>query len=129
MLVAVPQMTDFSPKAGWISTGLPHVVEQMLAYLFNVSAALALINMAPVFYFDGQAALEALLGLQGTEAHNQPLQRSSSLKCALQILLVRCKQLKRSLWSLCWEDVCCRLAVQLSYLVLVLPSMSVFLFF
>ncbi|EIE24169.1 hypothetical protein COCSUDRAFT_41457 [Coccomyxa subellipsoidea C-169] len=62
---AAGKMTDFSPKAGWILTGLPHVIEQMLAYLFNVSAALALINMAPVFYFDGQAALEAVLGLQG----------------------------------------------------------------
>ncbi len=65
-------MTDFSPKAGWILTGLPHVIEQMLAYLFNVSAALALINMAPVFYFDGQAALEAVLGLQGAQLGQQP---------------------------------------------------------
>lgn len=48
---------------------MPHVIEQMLAYLFKVSAALALINMAPVFYFDGQAALEALLGLQGVRQH------------------------------------------------------------
>ncbi len=65
VLFCVCQVTDFSPKAGWISTGLPDTIEQMLAYLFNVSAALALINMAPVFYFDGQAALDALLGLQG----------------------------------------------------------------
>lgn len=65
LLFFVCQVTDFSPKAGWISTGLPHTIERMLAYLFNVSAALALINMAPVFYFDGQAALDALLGLQG----------------------------------------------------------------
>lgn len=45
--------------------GLPHVIEQLLTYTFNVSAALALINMAPVFLFDGQAALDSLLGLRG----------------------------------------------------------------
>jgi len=43
--------------------GLPHVVEQLLAYTFSVSAALALLNMAPVYGLDGEAALKSLFQL------------------------------------------------------------------
>lgn len=37
------------------------MLEQLLAYTFSVSAALALLNMAPVHGLDGEAALKALL--------------------------------------------------------------------
>ena len=42
---------------------LPHIIEQLLAYTFAVSAALALLNMAPVYGLDGEAALKLLLQL------------------------------------------------------------------
>ncbi|CAL8462284.1 g1815 [Coccomyxa elongata] len=88
-LLRALEVTNFSPKAGWISTGLPHTIEQMLAYLFNVSAALALINMAPVFYFDGQAALDALLGLQGGMAMPPQRIRGGRWKAVLHTWALR----------------------------------------
>ena len=56
-------MTDYCPVAWWVPMGLPHVIEQLLAYTFAVSAALALLNMAPVYGLDGEAALRSLLQL------------------------------------------------------------------
>lgn len=41
------------------------MLEQLLEYTFKVSAALALINMAPVIYLDGQAALDVLVAYLG----------------------------------------------------------------
>ena len=56
-------MTDYRPACWWIPMGLPHALEQLLAYTFAVSAALALLNMAPVYGLDGEAALKSLLQL------------------------------------------------------------------
>ena len=57
------ELTDYAPAAWWVPMGLPHVLEQLLAYTFSVSAALALLNMAPVYGLDGEAALRSLLQL------------------------------------------------------------------
>ena len=47
------------------------MVEQLLEYTFKMSAALALMNMAPVIYLDGQAAFDVLLDSLG--ASSDPL--------------------------------------------------------
>lgn len=53
--------------------GLPHIVEQVLAYMFAVSAALALLNMAPVYGLDGEAALKSLLQMgEGGDGYLHP---------------------------------------------------------
>jgi Zn-dependent protease len=57
------EVTDYAPMAWWVPMGLPHVLEQLLAYTFSVSAALALLNMAPVYGLDGEAALKSLFQL------------------------------------------------------------------
>ena len=61
MPTALLQVTDYLPRLGLLTLGLPRVLEQLLEYTFKVSAVLALINMAPVIYFDGQAALDVLI--------------------------------------------------------------------
>lgn len=40
---------------------LPPLLERATAYMFHVSAALALLNLAPVYFLDGEAVLGALL--------------------------------------------------------------------
>ena len=57
----MPQVTDYLPRLGLFPMRLPRMLEQLLEYTFKVSAALALINMAPVVYLDGQAALDVLV--------------------------------------------------------------------
>lgn len=42
---------------------LPHMLEKLLVYTFHVSAALALLNSAPVFYLDGEFILETIISL------------------------------------------------------------------
>ena len=59
------QVTDYAPRSGLLPIGVPHALELLLSYTFVVSAALALLNSAPVLLLDGQAALDALLGLPG----------------------------------------------------------------
>lgn len=61
MPAALLQVTDYLPRLGVFTLGLPRGLEQLLEYTFKVSAVLALINMAPVIYFDGQAALDNLI--------------------------------------------------------------------
>ena len=41
------QVTDYLPRLGLFPLRLPRMLEQLLEYTFKVSAALALINMAP----------------------------------------------------------------------------------
>ena len=62
-------MTDYLPRLGLFPLGLPRMLEQLLEYTFKVSAALALINMAPVIYLDGQAALDVLVTSLGDACH------------------------------------------------------------
>lgn len=64
-LHVAPQVTDYLPRLWLFMLGFPRILEQLLEYTFKVSAALALINMAPVIHLDGQAALDALLRALG----------------------------------------------------------------
>ena len=61
----LPQVTDYLPRLGLLPLSFPRTVEQLLEYTFKMSAALALINMAPVIHLDGQAALDVLLDCLG----------------------------------------------------------------
>lgn len=58
-------VSDFAPKSSFIPLQWPHIIEQMLVYTFAVSAALALVNMAPIWYLDGEAALSSAVKLRG----------------------------------------------------------------
>ena len=64
-LMQALDVSDFIPKSSFVPLQWPHVIEQMLVYTFAVSAALALINMAPIWYLDGEAALLAAVKLRG----------------------------------------------------------------
>ena len=58
-------MTDYLPRLGLLPLSFPRIIEQLLEYTFKLSAALALMNMAPVIHLDGQAALDVLLEYSG----------------------------------------------------------------
>ncbi|KAK9863384.1 hypothetical protein WJX84_000295 [Apatococcus fuscideae] len=60
-LLASLDTTDYLPLVWMLPLGLPRSCELLLAYTFAVSAGIALINMAPVFWLDGEAALAAAL--------------------------------------------------------------------
>ena len=64
-LMQAVQVSDYAPKSSFIPLHWPHAIEQMLVYTFAVSAALALINMAPIWYLDGEAALIEAVKLRG----------------------------------------------------------------
>ena len=64
-LMQALEVSDFVPKSSLVPLQWPHMIEQMLVYTFAVSAALALINMAPIWYLDGEAALLAAIKLRG----------------------------------------------------------------
>ena len=64
-LLQAVQVSDYVPKFNLVPLHWPHMVEQLLVYTFAVSAALALINMAPIWYLDGEAALVEAVKLRG----------------------------------------------------------------
>ena len=64
-LMQALDVSDFIPKSSFVPLQWPHVIEQMLVYTFAVSAALALLNMAPIWYLDGEAALSSAVKLRG----------------------------------------------------------------
>lgn len=64
-LMQALEVSDFVPKSGWIPLQWPHMIEQLLVYTFAVSGALALINMAPIWYLDGESALSSAIRLRG----------------------------------------------------------------
>ena len=64
-LMQALDVSDFVPRSTFVPLQWPHVIEQMLVYTFAVSAALALINMAPIWYLDGEAALLSAVKLRG----------------------------------------------------------------
>lgn len=63
-LMQAVEVSDFVPKSSLIPLQWPHLIEQVLVYTFAVSAALALINMAPIWYLDGEAALSSAVRLR-----------------------------------------------------------------
>ena len=64
-LMQALEVSDFVPKSSWIPLQWPHMIEQLLVYTFAVSGALALINMAPIWYLDGESALSSAIRLRG----------------------------------------------------------------
>lgn len=64
------ETADFSPNLRWIPMDLPFALKQLLEYIFAVSAALALLNMAPIFGLDGKAALESLIDIFSIESND-----------------------------------------------------------
>lgn len=64
-LMQALEVSDFAPKSSWIPLQWPHMIEQLLVYTFAVSGALALINMAPIWYLDGESALSSAIRLRG----------------------------------------------------------------
>jgi hypothetical protein len=63
-LMQALEVSDFVPKSSWIPLQWPHMIEQLLVYTFAVSGALALINMAPIWYLDGESALSSAIRLR-----------------------------------------------------------------
>ncbi len=62
-------VSEYRPRWIGLPVWLPQSLETLLRYLISLSGALALINLAPVYWLDGQWALKALL-LAGA-AHTQ----------------------------------------------------------
>ena len=85
--VQAVEVTNYAPAASWVPMGLPHVLEQLLAYMFAVSAALALLNMAPVYGLDGEAALKTLLQMgEGSDGYLHPLANFGRLRIGRRLL-------------------------------------------
>jgi S2P endopeptidase len=55
--------SDYEPRLRFLSPFLPEDLDEALRYLVSISMALALLNIAPVYYLDGQHALSAILQL------------------------------------------------------------------
>ena len=81
------EVTNYAPVALWVPMGLPHMMEQLLAYTFSVSAAIALLNMAPVYGLDGEAALKSLMQMgEGGDAFSRPYGLHGSLRFGRRLL-------------------------------------------
>lgn len=62
-MVRSVQMSSYQPR--WVfSFGVyfPHILEKLLMSTYHVSLTLALLNSLPVYFLDGEAVLEVLLG-------------------------------------------------------------------
>ena len=66
------KVTDFVPKWNMYDPIIPHMVETFLKYVNMMSSGLAIINVLPAFFFDGQhiavALCDLLLGSHVTDA-------------------------------------------------------------
>ena len=71
--VQAVEMADYLPVFKWLPFGLPHGIKLLLEYTFAVSAALALVNMAPIYGLDGEAALKALMSFSRPGSHRGQL--------------------------------------------------------
>lgn len=54
------KVTDFVPKWNMYNPRLPQIVETFLKYVYMMSSGLAIINVLPAFFFDGQHIAVAL---------------------------------------------------------------------
>jgi S2P endopeptidase len=54
------QVSDFVPLYSVIPSAIPDMIVQMCKYLSVFSAGLAIINIIPCFYFDGQYIIQAI---------------------------------------------------------------------
>lgn len=58
------KMTEYSTRWRWMPTalhGLPLMYEKFWNFMISISAALAILNLAPVYWLDGEYALKAYL--------------------------------------------------------------------
>eukprot|EP00850_Spirogloea_muscicola_P005282 SM000024S07744 [mRNA] locus=s24:118285:122687:- [translate_table: standard] len=67
---------------------LPGAVEKLLLYTFNVSAALALLNIAPVYFLDGEAVLGTILQLLAPQLSQGSWRRAMHVTLGLGSLLL-----------------------------------------
>jgi hypothetical protein len=56
-------VSDYVPRSGLFPTSFPAMIEKTLRYTASLSGGLAVINMAPIQWLDGQWAATALLSL------------------------------------------------------------------
>lgn len=71
-------VTDLRPRIWPLPVSLPRHVETSLNYLFTISLALAILNLAPVYHLDGEWATRAFVALllpSVSEARRQELLR------------------------------------------------------
>jgi membrane-associated protease RseP (regulator of RpoE activity) len=59
-LYAAVQVSRWRPHLSWLSPNWPEIPTLFFNYIVSFSVALALINAMPVYYLDGQHAIEAL---------------------------------------------------------------------
>lgn len=57
------QVSDYLPRASIFPLSLPGMIEMLMNYTISLSAALALLNMVPAYFLDGQWALMALVDI------------------------------------------------------------------
>lgn len=57
------KVTDFVPKWNMYDPIIPHIVETFLKYVNMMSSGLAIVNVLPAFFFDGQHIAVALCDL------------------------------------------------------------------
>jgi len=57
------EVSNYLPRLGVLPLSLPGVLETLMNYMISLSAALALLNMVPAYYLDGQWALLALVDI------------------------------------------------------------------
>ena len=55
--------SKYVPHTNYVGLYLPHYMERLLGFVVSVSSALGLLNMAPVYFFDGEHACLALFKL------------------------------------------------------------------
>ena len=63
-LLQLLDVTDYAPRLAVLPVSLPALCQQLCFWTFSVSAALALVNMLPVVFLDGAAALAAALDMR-----------------------------------------------------------------
>jgi len=57
------QVSNYFPRLSIFPLSLPAVVDMLMNYTISLSAALALLNMVPAYFLDGQWALMALVDI------------------------------------------------------------------
>jgi membrane-associated protease RseP (regulator of RpoE activity) len=62
-ILEVPDVSDFLPRTWPFSPQWPMSIERFLSYLMSISAALGLLNLAPIFYLDGAYAFQTLVDI------------------------------------------------------------------
>lgn len=56
----VPSTSNYFPRVWFAWSELPLTLEKLLSFMISISAALGLLNLAPIFYLDGAYACSTL---------------------------------------------------------------------